>query len=71
MSSSSKEAPVLSYDVFGEELLLISNQVRTRDEWFRDVIHDAQGSWRQVIAAAVTAGVPVPALTLTLTAPPR
>jgi len=36
------------------------------DEWFRDVIHDAQGSWRRVIAAAVTAGVPVPALSTAL-----
>jgi 6-phosphogluconate dehydrogenase len=31
------------------------------DDWFKGVIDNAQGAWRRVIAAAVQAGVPVPA----------
>lgn len=31
------------------------------DEWFRDRVHEAQVSWRRVVARAVEAGIPVPA----------
>jgi 6-phosphogluconate dehydrogenase len=36
------------------------------DEWFSTVIHDAQTSWRRVVAEAVTAGIPVPAFATAL-----
>ncbi len=36
------------------------------DGWFKGVIEDAQSSWRTVIAAAVMAGIPVPAFSTAL-----
>ncbi len=36
------------------------------DEWFSGVIHTAQAAWRRVVAAAVTAGIPVPAFSTAL-----
>lgn len=36
------------------------------DEWFTGVIADAQASWRRVVAAAVQAGIPVPAFSTAL-----
>lgn len=36
------------------------------DEWFRSVVHQAQAAWRRVVAAAVTAGIPVPAFSSAL-----
>jgi 6-phosphogluconate dehydrogenase len=36
------------------------------DEYFKDVIERCQGSWRRVVAQAVTAGVAVPAFTTAL-----
>jgi 6-phosphogluconate dehydrogenase len=36
------------------------------DEWFAGVIHASQSAWRRVIAAAVTAGIPVPAFSTAL-----
>lgn len=36
------------------------------DSWFKNVIDDAQSSWRRVIALAVQAGIPVPTLSSAL-----
>lgn len=36
------------------------------DSWFREVIENAQASWRRVTAAAISAGIPVPAFTTAL-----
>lgn len=36
------------------------------DPWFKEVIESAQGAWRRVVAAAVGAGIPVPALSSAL-----
>lgn len=36
------------------------------DDWFRTVIGETQSAWRRVIAAAVTAGIPVPAFSTAL-----
>ena len=36
------------------------------DPWFQEVIESAQGGWRRVVAAAVGAGIPVPALSSAL-----
>ncbi|MDR3342692.1 MAG: decarboxylating NADP(+)-dependent phosphogluconate dehydrogenase [Treponema sp.] len=36
------------------------------DPFFTGVIEDAQGSWRRVVAAAITNGIPAPALTSAL-----
>ncbi len=36
------------------------------DRWFKGVIDDAQSSWRRVVAAAVQAGIPVPAFSTAL-----
>ena len=36
------------------------------DPYFADVLHGAQAAWRQVVAAATTAGVPVPAFASSL-----
>jgi 6-phosphogluconate dehydrogenase len=36
------------------------------DEYFRGLVHQCQGSWRQVMAEAVRLGIPVPALSASL-----
>lgn len=36
------------------------------DPWFREIIEGAQASWRRVAAAAIGAGVPIPAFTTAL-----
>ena len=34
--------------------------------YFRDVLNRSQGAWRQVVAQAVAAGIPVPAFSASL-----